>query len=309
MAWVNWSRKSQDASATRGPLGVDLNAGRARAAHGRTARNKLFPLDEPHADLPLAIALDRRMPEVGRAALAMSRKSAHVLCVDYLPHLGQQREWKAGRHTLNADSATGLALDRLRLACSGHDGVALALPLYLTLPQVSRLLVLAEKAKIKVRGTATTHLALAAERATHFLYGQPEEAKEAPRAGRSISPTSVLIVDADDHALTAAIVRISEDDVRIQTAITSTRLAVRLWRERLLDAISDRCVRLCRRDPRDTAEAEQMLFDQLDEAIERSMTGQRISLSVRVRPVSPPIFQLSPSSSRSVVASAIPPSR
>ena len=62
MAWVNWSRKSQEASATRGPLGVDLNAGRARAAHGRTAKNKLFPLDEPYSDLPLVITLDRRDP-------------------------------------------------------------------------------------------------------------------------------------------------------------------------------------------------------------------------------------------------------
>ena len=281
MAWVNWSRKSQDASATLGPLGVDLNAGRVRAAHGRTARNKLFPLDGTHVDLPLAITLDRRMPEVGRAALAMSRKLPHVLCAGYLAYLGQQREWSAGRHSLNADSATALALDRLRVSCNGHDGMALALPSYLTLPQITRLSVLAEKAKIKVRGTAMASLALAAERATHFLYGQPEEAKENPRPGRSISPTSVLIVDADDHALTANVIRMSEDDVRVQTAITSTRLAVRLWRERLLDAISDRCVRMCRRDPRDTADAEQMLFDQLDDAIERSLTGQRVSISVR----------------------------
>jgi hypothetical protein len=38
---------------------------------------------------------------------------------------------------------------------------------------------------------------------------------------------------------------------------------------------------LCRRDPRDSAEVEQMLFDQIEEAIDRARTGQRVSLSVR----------------------------
>ncbi len=45
--------------------------------------------------------------------------------------------------------------------------------------------------------------------------------------------------------------------------------------------LSDRCVRICRRDPRDNAEAEQMLYDQIDGAIDRARTGQQVSLSVR----------------------------
>jgi hypothetical protein len=45
--------------------------------------------------------------------------------------------------------------------------------------------------------------------------------------------------------------------------------------------VSDRCVRLCRRDPRDSAEAEQALFEQLDDALDRTRAGQRISLCVR----------------------------
>ncbi|WP_171471264.1 hypothetical protein [Frigoriglobus tundricola] len=59
------------------------------------------------------------------------------------------------------------------------------------------------------------------------------------------------------------------------------RLNVKAWKDRLLDAISDRCVRLCRRDPRDSAEAEQALFEQLDEALDRARAGQRSSLCVR----------------------------
>lgn len=281
MAWVNWTRKPQDASADRGPLGIDLNAGRARAAHGRPGRNKLFPLDDPRPDLLFGISLDKRVPEVGPAAAAVSRKLPHAICTGYLPYLGQPREWKAGRLSLTADAALGLAFERLRSATQGHDGLAFALPTYLTLPQVGKLTGIAEKAKLKVHGTATAPLALAAERATHYLHGQPEDVTETPRNGRSFNPTSVLIVDADEHAMTASVVRVAEEEVRTIGSATFPRLATRLWRERLLDALSDRCVRLCRRDPRDSAEAEQMLFDQIEEAIDRARTGQRVALSVR----------------------------
>ena len=282
MAWVNWSRKSAESAIDRGPLGIDLNAGRARAALGRLSKNKLFHLDDPHPDLALTISLEKRAPEVGRAALAVWRKLPHVVCAAYLPALGQSQEWKANRLALNAESATALALERLRAACAGNDIVSLALPSYLSVPQVSKLIGLAEKAKLKVRGTATTPLALAAERATHYLYGQREEAApEAPRTGRAIATTSVLIVDVDDHAMTAAVVRIAEEEVRTMASAAFPRVGARLWKERLLDALSDRCVRICRRDPRDNADTEQMLFDQIDDAVDRARTGQRVSLSVR----------------------------
>jgi hypothetical protein len=281
MAWVNWTRKPQDASAARGTLGIDLNAGRARAAHGRPGRNKLFPLDDPRPDLAIGISLEKRAPEVGPAAAAVSRKLPHAICTGYLPVVGQTREWKSGRLALTADMAVALAFERLRVATQGHDGVAFALPTYLTLPQVAKLGGIAEKSKLKAHGTATTPLALAAERATHYLHGQPEELTETPRTGRSFNPTSVLIVDADEHAMTASVVRVAEEEVRSIASATIPRLAVRLWRERLLDALADRCVRLCRRDPRDSAEAEQMLFDQIEEAIDRARTGQRVALSVR----------------------------
>ena len=279
MGWVNWSRKTTDSGVMRAPLGVDLNAGRARAANGRAVRNKLFLLDEPHIDLPLTITLEKRPPEVGRAAHAVWRKLPHTICAAYLPMLGQAQEWRAGRNALTADAAVTLALERLRVALQGHDGVSFALPTYLSLQQVGRFLGIAERAKLKVLGTAVTPLALAAERATHYLYGHEEA--ESPRPGRSITPTSVLIVDVDDHALTVAVVRMSEEEVRIVGTATFARLGARLWRDRLLDSLADRCVRNCRRDPRDTADAEQMLYDQIEESIDRARTGQRVSLSVR----------------------------
>jgi hypothetical protein len=164
--------------------------------------------------------------------------------------------------------------------CHGHDGVSFALPSYLTLRQVGKVISLAQQVKLKVWGTATVPLALAAERATHFLYGQGDENTDS-KVGRSITPTSVLIVDADEYAVSVSVVRLAEEEVRLLGTATFPRLGIKLWRERLLDGLADRCVRTCRRDPRDTAEAEQMLFDQIDEAIDRARTGQRVSLSIR----------------------------
>ena len=281
MGWVNWNRKSTDSAVMRAPLGVDLNAGRARAANGRAVRNKLFPLDEPQPDLPLAISLEKRTPEVGRAAYAVCRKLPHAICAGYLPMLGQAQEWKGEPNRALRGRGPG---PRPRTAAGRAAGSrrgelrAPDLPVAATgwpAPRRSP-----SGRSSRSAGTATTPLALAAERATHYLYGH-EEADESPRPGRSITPTSVLIVDVDDHALTVAVVRMSEEEVRTIGSATFPRLGARLWRDRLLDALADRCVRICRRDPRDTADAEQMLFDQIEESIDRARTGQRVSLTVR----------------------------
>lgn len=282
MSWVKWSRKATDAVVDQRPLGVDYNAERARAVQSRTAKHKTVMLDDPHSDLALAINLDTRTPEVGRAAWGMLRKLPHLTCTGYLPFLNQPQEWKSPRHTLTADTALPLAFDRLRKACQGFEGVALALPSYLSVPQVNKLLSHAEKVKLKVRGTAAGPLALAAERATHYLQGTREEdPTETPRPGKAIATTSVLVVDVDDHALTASVIRITEEEVRVLATSAYPRLGTKVWRERLLDMLADRCVRLCRRDPRDNADAEQMLFDQIDGAIDRARTGQRVALNVR----------------------------
>ena len=282
MAWVNWTRKTPEGNQDRGSLGADLNAGRVRATYGKASRNKLFLLDDPHTDLPLAINLDKRTPDVGRPALAMSRKLPHAMCVNYLPQLGQQFEWKHARQTHTADSLVSLALERLGKATVHNSGLSLALPSYLSVAQVTRLMMLAEKIKLRIRGTASTPLALAAERASHFLRSpRPDDSGDGTGIIGGINTTSVLIVDVDDHALTASIVRITADEVRMMASAAFPRLGSKIWRERLLDTLADRCVRLCRRDPRDNADTEQMLFDQLEDAIDRARTGQRVSINVR----------------------------
>jgi hypothetical protein len=88
-------------------------------------------------------------------------------------------------------------------------------------------------------------------------------------------------VEVDEFALSAVAVAVEREQVRLLSAAHWPRFSQKAWKERLLDAVSDRCVRLCRRDPRDSADAEQLLFLQLDEAQDRARAGQRVSLTVR----------------------------
>jgi len=60
-------------------------------------------------------------------------------------------------------------------------------------------------------------------------------------------------------------------------------LGLRTWKERMLDAVADRCIRQSRRDLRDSGVAEQGLFDQLDEACAASAEGQLIELAIQAK--------------------------
>src|SRR5262249_38231900 len=124
MGWVNWSRKPNgDAKGEPVRLvGVDLNAGRARAAAERTAKNRLVRLDAPHPELPLAISLEKRAPEAGRAGLGLRRRLPHLAITNYLPLLGQPHEWTGGRHRLDAAAALGVVMDRLRTLTTAYEG-------------------------------------------------------------------------------------------------------------------------------------------------------------------------------------------
>src|SRR5439155_2163617 len=126
MAWGNWSRKAEPAA--QAVVGLDLNAGRARAVHGPAAGTtpRVLPLDDTHAELPLAISLERRTPEVGRAGLALLRRMPHAVCADFLPALGQAREWRAGRNRLDAAAALALVAARLHQPLTGQQALAVA---------------------------------------------------------------------------------------------------------------------------------------------------------------------------------------
>ena len=126
-------------------IGLDLNASRIRAVKNALGQvPELVPING-EAELPLALSLEGRSPEVGRAGLALVRRSPHSTCTNFLPSLGDRREWSAGRHRLNADAALALVLDQLRAACAGAQAIVLAVPVYLNAKQIETIVRLAER--------------------------------------------------------------------------------------------------------------------------------------------------------------------
>src|SRR5262245_11019097 len=209
MGWVSWKRKSTvNASNESSILGLDLNASRARGIGcGMSRPPRTIPLDDPHEELPLAVSLEKSTPEVGRAALSLVRKLPHLACLDYLNDLGSLREFKHGRYTISAAGLLDLVLRRIRAASPNPEHVTLTLPVHLTNAQAAILNQLLERAKLPCRGTVALPLALlAATDATHRR------------------PPSALVVDLDDHALSASLVACEAHQVRMLGKSVQPRL-------------------------------------------------------------------------------------
>jgi len=249
-------------------MGLDLNSSRARAVCGVPGLPRPVALEGTEAELPLAVSLERRRPEVGRAGLALCRRLPHLACLDFLGHLGTQRTWRAGRHQLDAGQALSLVFQRLQPFCAGVRGLAAALPSYLVRPQAGQLAALAQQARLPLLGSVSAPLAAAWTAHT-----------QQPWRGLA------LVVDVDEHALTCTAVAADEPganrQVRLLAEQTLPPLRLRVWKERLLDGIADRCIRQSRRDPRDSAPAEQALYDQLDEACDLGNQGQAVELAIQ----------------------------
>lgn len=239
-------------------VGLDLNATRARAVHGPAqALPQTLPLAGASEELPMVLSLQGRQAEVGRAGTALCRLVPHLTCLDFLAHLGEPRQWVAGRHRLDALKALALVFDQIQPALAGATGVVLTVPAYLTRAQVVLLPPLAEKARLPLLGSVRAPLAqaLAAYRAE-------------PWSGLA------LIVDADDHALTAAAVVADGHQLSTHGGESWSHLNLRVWKVRLLDAVANRCIRQSRRDPRDCAAVEQALYEQVEEALDNCSEGR-----------------------------------
>src|SRR5207248_11349664 len=161
-----------------------------------------------------------------------------------------------------------------------------ALPYYPAPAGGARAAAAAGRARLPLRGTAAAPLAVAADRAGAVLDGRPAAAPAAdewvvPMRPTPAGPGAVIVVDADEFALSAAVVGVDRDAARVAASACWPRLGLKAWTDRLIDAVSDRCVRVCRRDPRDSADAEQALFEQLDAALDRARAGQRVNLTLR----------------------------
>lgn len=291
-----WNRKPAVPAAVHDrsrTVGLDLTSTRVRAVSVGPGRARPLILDEPHEDLLLFAHIDRRTPEVGRIGYGLVRKLPHATASNFVPQLGYPRSWTAGRNVVTPESALTLAFEKLYTPLSTDaEAFALALPAYLTPPQARKASELASKAKLPLRGTVSAPLALAARLADVVLGNHPPEPEsEAVEGGKGDwivpirppagGPGSVVVLDADEFALTGSVITVEPGEAKLAATANWPRLSLKAWKDRLLDCVADRCVRLCRKDPRDSADAEQALFEQLDDALERARFGQKVSLSLR----------------------------
>jgi hypothetical protein len=288
MAWVNWSRRVT-ADSDGSCLGIEVSASRVRAASGLSTNKRLIALEGPHPDLPLAINLEQRVPAIGRAGTALVRLLPLAVCDEFLPFLGEPRTWKTGRHRFDPAAAVSLLFETLRPLISNSTNVFLGLPSYLTQKQAAVLAALAANSRFRLAGTMSSALALAAERAGPLTsHSQPMSEVERRvegivplyRSGKRQVPADVVVVDVDDHALTCGMIRVEPAQVSLTATTTLPGAGVKRWKKAMLDGVSDRCIRVCRRDPRDSAEADQSLYEQIDDSLDRVRGGQHVVLSV-----------------------------
>jgi hypothetical protein len=252
MAWARKTLPATKAEPEPTLIGLDLNATRARAVQGPAhALPRALPLAGTEEDLLMILSLKGRQAEVGRAGAALCRLLPHLTCADFLAHLGEPREWLAGRHRLDAVKALALVFGQLAPVFAGAQGVVLAVPAYLMRAQVMLLPRLAETARLPLLGTVPAPLASAL---TAYL--------AQPWSGVA------MVVDADEHALTAAAIVADGDQLSVRATQSWSQLSLRIWKGRLVDAVADRCIRQSRRDPRDCAPAEQALYEQIEDALD-----------------------------------------
>lgn len=237
-------------------IGLDLNATRARAiqgdSHGPGPHVPIaLPLDGNHRELPLALNLQARHATVGRDGVALCRKAPHLACLDFLPHVGEARTWDAGRHRLDASRAFALFAEHLQRKLGIAEGVTMALPAYFSTAQTGLLTNLVGKARWRLLGSVPSPLTIALAAHEHL-----------PWSGLAV------VIELDDHALSWSAVAVREDVARVIHVHAAPTLARGAWLGRLLDSAALRCIRLSRRDPRESAETEQTLFDLLADHVD-----------------------------------------
>jgi hypothetical protein len=92
---------------------------------------------------------------------------------------------------------------------------------------------------------------------------------------------AALVVDVDDHALSIALVLAAEDHAHLVETRSFPALGLRVWQERLINALAELCILQTRRDPRDVAHAEQGIYEQLDALVDTCQRRQPIQLAIQ----------------------------
>lgn len=244
-------------------VGLDLNASRARAVQGPVGD---FPrplsLGEG-GDLPVTLSLERSSVEVGRGGEKLRCRAPHLLCHTFLPVLGETRRWKAGRHDLDGFQAMELFWRHLARPLGAGREIVLSLPSYLSRWQADQVRRLGEKAGLKPIGSLPSSLAAAL-------------AAYAERDWTS----SAIVLDLDEHALSLSRVETAGHQAHVREMHHLPHLGWRVWRERLLNSLADCCVLQTRRDPRDSADAEQALYEQIGLVLDACSQNRLAQLTV-----------------------------
>ncbi len=250
-------------------LGLDLNATALRAVRGNERDYPLaVSLETESVELPMAVRLDKRTLPVGSAARSIIRSLPHLACSNFLPHLGEQgplaKTWRNGRLAIDADAALASILAHLKTVVRKPQGIAAAVPSYISNHQLMVLHKLFAQAKLPLAGTLTAPLSAA-------LLAYAEQAWE----------HSALIIDVDHHALTLAWVKATEGNAYLIDLRHLVPLSLRHWKERLVNALADDCVRQTRKDPRDNPAADQALYEQVDRVMTGISQGRMVQLGVQ----------------------------
>jgi hypothetical protein len=228
-------------------IGLDLNATRLRAVQGPPQNlPMILPLPGGQDELPLALSLEDRTPAVGLAATSLRRQQPHLACLDFLGHLGTRKEWTCGRHRLDALAALHHVFQHIHGTVTPSRGMLAALPAYLTETQHALIAQLAAKVRWRWLGSVPAPLAA--------TYAAQEQL---PFKGVAV------VVDVDGHALTFSAVAIDSHRMRFMDVLAAPHLGEHVWLVHLLNGVANRCIRRTRRDPRELAETEQDLYDQL----------------------------------------------
>src|SRR5260370_6631469 len=114
-------------------IGLDLNPSRVRAVQGPPQNVPMtLPLAGNHDELPLALSLEERTLAVGAAGTALRRQKSYLACLDFLGHLGTRKEWKSGRHRLDALGALHHVFQQVQATVRPTPALFTALPPYFT---------------------------------------------------------------------------------------------------------------------------------------------------------------------------------
>lgn len=261
MKWGGWVRKPSVVVTT--VVGLDVNSGRIRAVGGSPveAVTRSIPLADDDLQLPMLVALDGRSPLVGWPAYERVRLLPHVVCRDFLANLGKTKERTESKGALDAGQALAAIAATVRPNLPLGHAAGCVLPGYLTEIQITLFESTMECAGVHIAGSTTAALAIAATQNTRF--------------------GTALVLDADEHALTWSVVTADGLNARLLAHHGVAGAGQRAWMDRLIDGIADRCIRVCRRDPRDSAAAEQGIFEQVDDALDRISAESTVHIHVR----------------------------